>query len=156
MDIFRNETKAVVRREQARQRWRQDPLVPEVLATRPVQPSMEDRATCFFFHQYVSQTEAKPSTSPRGVLEFVPPLYQQSGASGALQAVTAAIGLASLSNQGTSGDSRALATSLHTKALRHLAAAVADPIEKKTDQTLAAILLMCVYEVKLRRIAFWV
>ena len=150
MDPFRDETNAVVGKEQARHRRQQDHFIANVLATRPVQPSMEDRATCFFFRQYVSDDKARSSAPLRGVLEFVLPLYRQSSTSGALPAVAAAIGLAGLSNQGMSTNSRAVAASLHTKAIRQLAAAVADPIENKTDQTLAAIMLMCVYEVKSR------
>jgi hypothetical protein len=112
-----------------------------------VSPPLLDRATAFFFHQYVFREGQNSELPTRGHHEYLPALLLESSSSGALAAITAASGLASLANAGNSPSWKAEAYKLYGNAIRQLQIALKDPVELRSDQTLATIMLMGTFEV---------
>ncbi|KAH7137438.1 hypothetical protein B0J13DRAFT_559658 [Dactylonectria estremocensis] len=116
--------------------------------TRSLSPPAIDRATSFFIHQYVLILESgSSSASLRGNHEYLPGLLQnEHSASGVLNTVIAAAGLAAMSNAGSVLAWRSEAFRLYGKAIRQLQDVLQDPIQRKSDQTLAAVMLMGTFE----------
>ena len=84
----------------------------------------------------------------RGFLELLVPLYNQASASSALHLATHAVSLSALGNY--PGRHRLLqdASVSYGQALRKVNLALKDPIESKSDETVLAILMFSLYEVK--------
>lgn len=90
----------------------------------------------------------------RGHLDYlVPFLRTETDPRGPFQLAYSACGLAALSNRERSAaggaDLTALSFVQHTRAMRAIGAALRDPERCKTDATLAAVQLLCFFEVSL-------
>lgn len=120
----------------------------QYLCTRQVSPPVVDQATAFFFNHYVFGASQQSHIAIRGHHEYLPALYRACSPSGALATITAAAGLASLANAGNSSTWSGKAYVLYGKALHQIQKALSDPLELKSDQTLAAVMLMGTFEVK--------
>jgi hypothetical protein len=114
-------------------------------------PSTSDQATAFFISQYVfSRPSANPLHPPsRGHYEYIPALLQGESSDSVLATTVAAVGLASLANAGNSNSWRVAAFKLHGLALRRLKDAVEVEGKATEDKTLAAIVLMGTFEVRM-------
>ncbi|RSM10761.1 hypothetical protein CEP52_003407 [Fusarium oligoseptatum] len=119
--------------------------------TRSVSPSTTDQATSFFIQQYVLTINGASSSVPlRGNHEYLPGLLRnETFPFGVLSTITAAAGLAALSNAGNAPAWRSEAFRMYGKAIRQLRDALQDPVERVSDQTLAAVMLMGMFEVSL-------
>lgn len=120
-----------------------------VVRTRSLSPPAMDRATNFFIHQYVLTLQGSSGSAPlRGNHEYLPGLLRkEDSASGVLSTIVTAAGLAAMSNAGSVLAWRSEAFQLYGKAIRQLQNALRDPIQMKSDQTLAAVMLMGTFEV---------
>lgn len=112
-------------------------------------PSLLDRGTAFFIHQYVFQVDQEDGGLIRGNHEYLPGLLRRSHRGGALDPVIAAAGLAALSNVENSIQLRSEAYRLYGSAIRKMRTLLEDPILVKLDETLAGIMLMGTFEVGL-------
>ncbi|KAN0071536.1 hypothetical protein V8E54_010132 [Elaphomyces granulatus] len=146
--IFRHQTDSVRKKLQPSQvtmscglEGHNQSSLPDEVRVREVFPSVVDRATSFFIHQYVFQGQA----SSHGSHDYLPALLQEDN-SGALGTITAAAGLAGLANAGNAMTWRSEAYSLYGRAICQLKIALDDPVQVKADQTLAAIMLMGTFE----------
>ncbi|KAM0427884.1 hypothetical protein ACHAPT_007343 [Fusarium lateritium] len=107
-----------------------------------------DQATSFFIQQYVLTINGSYGSAPlRGNHEYLPGLLRNETSSfGVLSTITAAAGLAALSNAGNAPAWRSEAFRMYGKAIRQLRDALEDPVERASDQTLAAVMLMGIFE----------
>jgi hypothetical protein len=119
---------------------------------RPVSPPARDRATTFFMRQYVFDMTSAGGTLPlRDNHEFLPGLIRnQQSSFGLLSTTVAAAGFAALSNAGNVSEWRAEAFRLYDSAIRQLQIALQDPVQRVSDETLGAVLLMGTFEVRPR------
>lgn len=113
---------------------------------------LEDRATAFFVHQYVfgSGGGVEHPAHRGGLHEYIPQLLEhrrQAKGANVLATITAAAGLAALANAGSSAPWRAEAYRWYGKAIHQLKENLADQQLVKADQTLAAVMLMGMFEV---------
>ncbi|KAG9495604.1 hypothetical protein J7337_012158 [Fusarium musae] len=115
---------------------------------RPVSPPARDRATTFFMRQYVFDMASAGGTLPlRDNHEFLPGLIRnQQSSFGLLSTTVAAAGFAALSNAGNVSEWRAEAFRLYDSAIRQLQVALQDPVQRVSDETLGAVLLMGTFE----------
>ena len=104
--------------------------------------SVTDQATCFFFSNFVVADMGLSKSH----LNHVTALIQLPG-NGALAATVAAVGMAGLANTRAAPQVMVAARENYAKALRLINAALRDPIESKTNQTLSAVLLLGLFEV---------
>lgn len=119
------------------------------LRTRELSGALDERATAFFFRQYMLSVQVHPGAGgKRGVYEFLPLLVQQEGKSGLLQTVISACGLAALANAGKAAEWQTQAYGMLTKAIGQLKVNLQDAKARVSDQTLAAIMLMGTFEVR--------
>jgi len=79
--------------------------------------------------------------------EYLPVLCKRAELDGPLRTMVAATGLAALSHSGNASSWRIEAYRLYGKAIRQLHSALSVDCQAKTDQTLAAIMLMGVFGV---------
>ncbi|KAH8661651.1 hypothetical protein BGZ60DRAFT_90277 [Tricladium varicosporioides] len=107
---------------------------------------IEQQAPCFFMSNYVlSPSEG----SFRGYFEFLQPLIKNEGPDTQLSLAFSAVSMASLANRPNSRNRRELshiAVAQYSKALKATNLALQNPAQQKTDQTLAAILMLGFYE----------
>lgn len=89
---------------------------------------------------------SKSTGSFRGFQEYLPTLYRERGDQAVLSTVITAAGLASLSNAAKKPDVGASARQMYLGALRMVSEALADPLQVKSDQTLAAVMLLGLFE----------
>ncbi len=82
----------------------------------------------------------------KGHFAQVPTLIQCPG-NGALSATVASVGMAGLANTKFAPQVMIAARQTYARALRLINAALRDPIETKTNQTLSAVLLLGLFEV---------
>jgi hypothetical protein len=83
--------------------------------------------------------------------EFLPGLIRsQQSAFGLLSTTVAAAGFAALSNAGNVAEWRAEGFRLYNSAIRQLQCALQDPVQRVSDETLGAVLLMGTFEVGYR------
>ncbi|KAF4445961.1 hypothetical protein F53441_10350 [Fusarium austroafricanum] len=149
--VFRNQTSADIARKSAG--------TPSTASTsavspgsevwkRPVSPPVRDRATTFFMRQYVFDATSGSATLPfRDNHEFLPGLIRnQQSSFGLLSTTVAAAGFAALSNAGNVSEWRAEAFRLYDSAIRQLQTALQDPVQRISDETLGAVLLMGTFE----------
>ena len=109
-----------------------------------VSTSIGEQAMCFFLANFVLIPE--PGTM-RGHLHFVIPLLKIEPPNSALTPALSAVAIAAL---GTRPNSRSLLPKAHrsyNKALRQLNSALTDPSLSTDDSTLAAVLLLALFEV---------
>ena len=105
---------------------------------------LEEQASCFFFHHFVSDD---PST-PIGYAEFLPEIYNHESAYGNLSGIVTSVGLAGLSNLKSSPETMIMATKKHTAVLRSLNSSLQDPGTASTDATFLTVLLLGLFEVQ--------
>lgn len=106
---------------------------------------LNDQGVAFFMTNYVN----KGVGNFRGFQEYLPSLYREEGHRTALSTVITAAGLASLSNAAKQFDVGALARRIYLEALRMVGEALADPLQVRSDQTLAAVMLLGLFEVRI-------
>lgn len=106
---------------------------------------LEDEATSFFFHSFV-MSDPVISTN---FLSYVPTLYKKGAEASPLPEIIASIGMASISN--IKNDSRIMfaARRKHILVLQAINRALQDPERAKLDTTFAAVLLLCLFEVRI-------
>lgn len=110
---------------------------------------VEEQAPCFFLSNYVL-APIPNDTTPRGYFDFLGPLMKGEGPESQLTLAFSAVSMASLANRPSSkhrADLRQLAIAQYTKALKATNLALQNPVTQKTDQTLAAVLMLGFYEV---------
>ena len=110
---------------------------------RSLSVPVEDEATYYFFHNFVSQDPA--SLQPYS--HVMPIVYRQSSSSNALPNIIEAIGLACVSNVKQAPQLMAAAGQKYASALRAITASIQDSKEASTDQTLITVMLLGLFEV---------
>lgn len=117
---------------------------------RPLSPPMRDRATTFFMRQYIFDISSGDMSLPlKNSHEYLPVLMRnQQSTFGLLSTTVAAAGLAALSAAGNVAEWRAESLQLYQTAIRQLRNALRDPVQRVSDETLGAVLLMGTFEVK--------
>ncbi|KAF5962465.1 hypothetical protein FBULB1_14144 [Fusarium bulbicola] len=146
--FFRNQTTADLAKKNARALSTTSSSADSEVWKRPVSPPARDRATTFFMRQYVFDMTSAGGTLPlRDNHEFLPGLIRnQQSSFGLLSTTVAAAGFAALSNAGNVSEWRAEAFSLYDSAIRQLQSALQDPVQRVSDETLGAVLLMGTFE----------
>lgn len=96
-------------------------------------------------NHYVSSVSGG-NDGARGFQEYLPALYSRSPSSNALPIITTAAGFACLSNAGKQPALASPARQMYLSAIQLVSKALSDPVECKTDETLAAVLLLGVFE----------
>ncbi|ORY05571.1 hypothetical protein BCR34DRAFT_519492 [Clohesyomyces aquaticus] len=89
---------------------------------------------------------ADPSEPSDGIFDWIPPLYQRSARGSCFASVVDALAYLNFSCRCNFPQAQGLAEESIGKSIKLLQAAIADPIEAKTDSTLGAVYLMGVYE----------
>ncbi|KAF4632022.1 hypothetical protein G7Y89_g6105 [Cudoniella acicularis] len=117
-----------------------------MLATPALTIPVEQQAPCFFMSNYVI---APSEGQSRGYFEFLHPLMKNDGPDTQLKLAFSAVSMASLANRPSSRGRKELshlAVAQYSKALKATNLALQDPALQKSDQTLAAILMLGFYE----------
>jgi hypothetical protein len=110
-----------------------------------LQGPLDDQATCFFIANWVLQPRQEAKT--RGFMEYLLPLLKQRSPPEHFKAAFDACAYASMGNRAGPGQNfKNVALSSYTRALATTHKALQDPILSKQDNTLAAILLLGLYE----------
>jgi hypothetical protein len=126
------------------------------LLVQPVSPNLTDRATAYFVHHYVLAGDQETDMSVRGNHVYIPHLLggldlnTESSSTAAYRAfndITFAAGLASLANSGKSDDWMKQAYGSYNSSIRQIRDALRDPNQVKANHTLAAVMLMGMFEV---------
>jgi hypothetical protein len=112
---------------------------------RQLRPPLQDQGVAFFMTNYVH----KGVGSFRGFQEYLPSLYREEGYRAALSTIITAAGLASLSNAAKQPAVGASARQMYLVALRMVSEALGDPLQVKSDQTLAVVMLLGLFEVSI-------
>lgn len=113
------------------------------VAIRGLSVSLEDQATYYFFHNFVSE-------GPGDVTAYshmLPTLYRQNSSFSVLPKIVDAIGLASISNVKHAPELMIVAGQKYAGALRAITASIQDSKQASTDQTLIAVMLLGLFEV---------
>lgn len=115
----------------------------------PLSPStnLVERSISFFFGHYVFQ-------ATRGNHEYLPALYAaelQVELDGPIRNIVIASGLASLANHVNESQLVLPARRYYGKAIALINQALAEPLNAKADRTLAAVLLLSIFEVTYRQ-----
>ncbi|KAH7137886.1 hypothetical protein EDB81DRAFT_858325 [Dactylonectria macrodidyma] len=142
--VFRDETATLLRNARRGKRGPQNGASTReyTARTHDLSPSLEDRATAYFVHNYVF------SFAPAGGShEYLPLLLQRCHARNVLGTICAAAGLAALANSGNSPSWKTQAYSWYGTAIQQLQADLRHPHKAKSDEVLGAILLMGTFEV---------
>lgn len=113
------------------------------IAIRGLSVPLEDEATYYFFHNFVSQNPA----SLAAYSHVMPTVYRQDSSFSALPKIIEAIGLAAISNVKQAPGLMVVAGQKYAKVLRAITASVQDSKEASTDQTLIAVMLLGLFEV---------
>lgn len=113
------------------------------LAIRGLNVSLEDQATYYFFHNFISE-DRNTLTAYSHVL---PVIYRHDSSFGVLPKIVDAIGLATISNVKHSPELMVAAGKKYAGVLRAITASIQDPIKATTDQTLMAVMLLGLFEV---------
>jgi hypothetical protein len=119
---------------------RREPPTPPTTLIVPVR----QQASCYFASNFILMPLGGPDC---GFLEYVVPLIDKQPAGSPLRHAFDACALAALGNRKKSSQLGELALREHTNALARTHLALSNPAEWKKDSTLAAILLMSIYEV---------
>ena len=107
---------------------------------------VEQRATCYFVSNFILMS--KPGCN-RGFLEYLIPLLGQGNRGDHLQHAFNSCALALLHNRGGPGSKLGeMALGEYSRALSYTNAALRDPRAQKEDSTLAAVLLLGMFEVR--------
>lgn len=110
----------------------------------------EDRALCYFFDQY---TIPKKSDGDLGILESIPALYMLcrgnevvGSSSSCLRWAVDAVALSAFAHEANASHLDYQARKTYGMALHGLREALASPTKSAKDETLAAILLLAIFE----------
>jgi len=101
-----------------------------------------EQSLSLFFHQYVGLSDG---VTP-GMNAFLPLFYQQAQPDSCLKHCVAATAYASLANQSKSTATSRKAWESYGKALLSVNAALSDPVESLTDETLSALFVLGMFE----------
>lgn len=112
------------------------------IVIRGLSVPLEDEATYYFFHNFVSQNPA----SLAAYSHVMPTVYRQDSSFSALPKIIEAIGLAAISNVKQAPGLMVVAGQKYAKVLRAITASVQDSKEASTDQTLIAVMLLGLFE----------
>lgn len=105
---------------------------------------IEQVATFFFFANFVSVPQNGDS---KGFLDYMIPLANSEQSDKHLALAFSAATLAALGNQPNGKALLMKAQEQYNRAIRHVNEALRNPAEQKSDQTLAAVLLLGLFEV---------
>jgi len=110
------------------------------LMYRELSTPVEEHATCFFFQNYIRDDFI-------GYYSYAPSVYSTLTAGCALAEAITSLGMAGIAH--SKKDTRLMinANIKYTSALHTINAALRDPYESKTDQTLVAVMLLGLFEV---------
>ncbi|ESZ90347.1 hypothetical protein SBOR_9266 [Sclerotinia borealis F-4128] len=108
----------------------------------PLTAALEERAICFFLANYVLIPHGPVK---HGFLAFLLPLIKLQP-SAMLSDSLSAISLATFGNQPNAKTLKPKAEQAYSKALRQVTNAISDPKQAAEDTTLAAVLLLCLFE----------
>ena len=106
---------------------------------------IEQQAPCFFLANYT----LPPSDGGKGYFDFLAPLMKTEGPNTQLSIAFQAVAMASLANRPNSRGRGLMPQAMgqYAKALKATNLALQNPAQQKTDQTLAAILMLGFFEV---------
>jgi hypothetical protein len=110
--------------------------------------SAEDQATCYFFHNYVLEKDQ----FVRGNFQYLSEVYSGEEVGGALSDSVTSLGLVGLANFWHSPNILSSATAKYNSALRQISTMLKDVEVAKADQTLIAVMLLGLYEVRVFRL----
>lgn len=113
------------------------------IAPRSLSIPLEEEATFFFFHNFVS---TDPEI-PKGSLNYLPTLYKQGLEGSPLPGIIASIGMASIANMRNAPDILIAAQRKHMLVLHVINATLQDLEKAKTDTTLMVVMLLGLFEV---------
>jgi hypothetical protein len=120
---------------------------------RVLLPSKEDLSLCFFY-QTTLESLIDADRAQYLHLQF-PTLFSQSKPGSALHLATQAISLALWAKSRPNDiDARHLSRTRYSQSLSAMKAAIRDPVEVKSDETLYTVLLLSGYEVRLLQVDF--
>jgi hypothetical protein len=120
----------------------QDWISPMILAPST---SAEDQALCFFFGNYVTGSDMLNTC---GNYQYLSTIYASQPVGISLRQAVAAIGLAGLANFWRAPNIMVQANNTYCSALQLVNSGLTNIEEAKSDQTLASILLLGLYEVQ--------
>ena len=108
---------------------------------------IDQQAACFFLSNYVLIPE---EGTMRGYLDFLLPLLKRPKPDPSFILAFSAVGLAALGNRPNSKSLLPKAESLYVRALKQINLALQNPTKSTDDSTLAAVLLLSVFEVRIQ------
>lgn len=122
------------------------------LRTPVLLPSLTERAVDFFFQHYASNTlDSNPfGFGPRGDSEYLSILYSRSSPGGMFTSILEVVALASFANAGNVPGWKSQVFKLYGTAISKMKDALMDPVQVRTDEMLAAVMLMGTFEVRTR------
>ncbi len=115
---------------------------PQWVPATPALP-IDQIATHFFFSNFVAVMHNGDS---RGFLDYVIPLVNTRSSNRTVSLAFSAASLAALANRPNAKQLLPRAEEQYMRAIRHVNAALRDPVEQTTDQTLASVLLLGLFE----------
>ena len=124
-----------------------DPDSPGTLSIREsISIPIEEQAPCYFISNFVMIPQSGCS---RGYFDFLAPMIMAEEPDSHLSVAFSAVALASLANRPNSKSSGLMqqAISQYAKALKAINSALQNPLHQKSDQTLAAIVMLGFFEV---------
>lgn len=106
---------------------------------------VDEQAPCYFVTNYV----AMPDETSKGHFDFLLPMMKNEPPDSHLSAAFSAVAMASLANRPNTRSKKLWneAVFRYSKALKATNLALQDPLQQKSDQTLAAVLMLGFYEV---------
>ena len=113
------------------------------IAIRSLSVPLEEEATYYFFHNFVSEDP----TTATAYSQVLPDLYRQNSPFSALSKIIDAIGFAGIANMKHAPKLMVAAGQKYAKVLRAITASIQDSKEASTDQTLMAVMLLGLFEV---------
>lgn len=114
---------------------------------RTLDLDLVDRAVPYFFSHYVHQPESFSEKSKRGYYEYLPTLYTRSGADSPLVTIVHAVAIASFANAGHVHKWISDGYKLYGSATLKAKAALENPKHAKSDDVLATVMLLGMFEV---------
>lgn len=110
------------------------------------QASIEDQAVAVYLKNVVLQPQSQETL--RGFLEYLAPLYNASYTGSPLRLATSAVAMAAMGKRSARARSLLpLSAAAYGDALKSLNNAIHGIKECQTDETIQAILMLCLYEV---------
>jgi len=120
--------------------WNLEHAMPPTITLAP-----ECEAVPFFFKNFIALPQQAEST--RGYLEYLVPLYNRARPSSVLHLATTAVAIATCGQYPGRQQLLREAVATYGRAIKKLHADLQDPVLKKSDETVLAILMFSLYEV---------